>query len=387
MPGSFVPIVGKRQPDTVKATQNSFLASTNTVIEPQFSVVVPAAEFQTGVTLPANFQQKSGFAKNLILTVNASGGVNGTTNVATQPDAPFNVIQSVLFTDPNGTPLYSYTGYELYLINKYGGFGAILGLQDPTQQPDYVPVSTGSSGTGNFNFTVVIPFEFAKGLGCIPWDNSAALPNIIIQIAPSSAVYSTAPGTVPSLTITCDIEYYSITPNGVLPDMFGTTLQIQKQVATPQFAANSSTPIVIPKLGGAMLGLILVIRDTTNARVDAWPQGNNRLFVQLDTNIWLNSRFSILVNEMARQFYNGQPFSRETGVLVVTRKNSLTDANLGLLDSGIAALATQPNTSITLTGNTWGSGGSGTYTLSVLAPSVVPPAGAVYVPQGLKEFE
>jgi hypothetical protein len=260
MPGSYVPIVGKRQPDTVKPTQNTFLAETNDVIEPQFTALVPSAEFEVGTTLPANFQQKSGFARNLILTVTASGGVNGTTTVATQPDAPFNVIQSILFTDPNGTPLYSYTGYELYLINKYGGFGAILGLQDPTQQQDYSAVSVGSTGTGDFNFTVVIPFEFAKGLGCIPWDNSAALPNIIIQIAPASSVYSTPPGTLPSLTITCDIDYYSITPNGTLPDMYGTTLQIQKQVATPQFAAGSSTPIVIPKLGGALEGLILVIR-------------------------------------------------------------------------------------------------------------------------------
>ena len=74
--------------------------------------------------------------------------------------------------------------------------------------------------------------------------------------------------------------------------------------------------------------------------------------------------------------------ARPTGTICITRRTSLGQDDKGLFDTGETYLSTNPGTLIEIGGAPWGSGGSGPYTLSVLAAQVVP-AGTLI--QGLPE--
>jgi len=70
-------------------------------------------------------------------------------------------------------------------------------------------------------------------------------------------------------------------------------------------------------------------------------------------------------------------------VLAISRKNSLAQNSLGLLDSGEAYLSTNPGTLVELNGAPWGSITNAPATVTAVIGQVVP-TGAVI--QGLPEL-
>nr|MDA8333331.1 hypothetical protein [Candidatus Dormibacteraeota bacterium] len=75
--------------------------------------------------------------------------------------------------------------------------------------------------------------------------------------------------------------------------------------------------------------------------------------------------------DMANQFQLASGYLRETGVLVFTRKTSLNQVSLGLLDTGEGYLSTNPGTSVQVQG-TWGTISNAPATLTILAGQFVP---------------
>ena len=71
-----------------------------------------------------------------------------------------------------------------------------------------------------------------------------------------------------------------------------------------------------------------------------------------------------------------------TGVYVYTRKTSLNQETLGLLDTSEATISSNPGTLIEVQGQPWGSGGTAPYTLNVIVGQIVPRG---RLPQGLPE--
>ena len=74
---------------------------------------------------------------------------------------------------------------------------------------------------------------------------------------------------------------------------------------------------------------------------------------------------------MANQFQLASGFLRETGVLVFTRKTSLAQVEMGLLDTGEGYLSSNPGTSVILQG-TWGTISNAPAILSCYAGQFVP---------------
>jgi hypothetical protein len=74
--------------------------------------------------------------------------------------------------------------------------------------------------------------------------------------------------------------------------------------------------------------------------------------------------------------------ARPTGTYAVTRKNSLNQKSMGLLDSGEVYLSTNPGTLIELNGAPWGAGSNSPATANVLVGQIVPTGSIV---QGLPE--
>src|SRR5437868_3449745 len=78
-----------------------------------------------------------GYLRHLLVYVQATGGT-GAAAVAKE-DAPWSAIQELTLHDVNGAPIVGpISGYDLFLINKYGGYA---GFGDPATSPAYSAVA------------------------------------------------------------------------------------------------------------------------------------------------------------------------------------------------------------------------------------------------------
>ena len=317
-----------------------------------------------------------GWLRNFRLRFTASGGAsNSTVTSAAAADAPYNVVQMLQVWDALGTPIYALPGYEaLKLIPLFsGGFGTEESA-DVAFLPSFSAVATGAAttGTGNFQFASCIPFEFAKGVGVIGAANGDALPKIQIQLNPSSSVYTTAPLTLPSIEVRVNSDYYWLpTGENVSPPGLGSTRQWFLQQGYPGIGNGSVATVTIPRQGGYLDTMIFIMRDSNNARIDGWP---TILRFKIDGIGTIETYLDEIYDDMAIAWGFGctnQP-ARPTGVIALTRKTSLGQRVLGLLDTYEAALSTSSGTSMTLEGAPWGTVTNAPATLSAILGQVIP---------------
>lgn len=323
-----------------------------------------------------------GYFRGFRMKFKVTGGT-GTTAVA-KADAPYSICSLVTLKDAFGTPIIVAPGYEaLFLIPLYGGQLGLQGTRFVSNLPSYSAMTS----AGNFTFYTYLPFEFSKGYGVISGANASLLPNLTLNVASETSVYTTNPaGGTLALEVQNDADFYWL-PEGVAvePPGLGTTCQWIYQQCNPTFSANSTTTVQLPRLGGYIAALILEIRDANGVRQDAWP---TRLRVLVDGVPLIDSDMQEIYDDMAIQMGIGSgaaasgKTTRPTGTICLTRRTSLSQEDMGLFDTGESYLSTNPGTLIEIQGAPWGSGGTGPYTLSVLAAQVVP-AGTLI--QGLPE--
>lgn len=299
--------------------------------------------------------------------------------VAAQADAPYSVVSLITLRDAFGTPLMVVPGYEgLKLIPMYGGEGFILGAADPANRPSFSALSAGAAGTGNFTFMSELPLEFTKAYGVISGANASLLPNLQLNLAASTAVFSTPPGTLPTMALDLDADFYWL-PDGVAvePPGLGSTCQWVLAQGNPTIGSAGSVRVAAPRLGGYLSTIIMIMRDSTGARIDGYP---TRVRIYVDGVPLIDASFAELVDDMYA-FSGG--LTRPTGVLVITRKLSMSQLNLGLLDTGESLLSTNPGTLIEVEGVPWGTVSNAPATLNFLIGQIVPSGSII---QGLPEL-
>lgn len=225
-----------------------------------------------------------GYMRYLDLSIVASGGTSAGTATQTA-DAPFNVIQNLFLRDPYGQPIIQASGFSLYLILLYGGqAGAVTFGNDATRLPSYSVLQTATgAGNGNFTFSLDLPLELdSSGYCSLPSMNAASQPQLQLQFNPSATVYGgTAPTTLPTLTATVDEALWMApvdNPQIAPPDVGSSAQWSEARAATP-VAASAFQRIVLPRVGTFIHTLILILRDATGARVEAWPTGDLSLWV------------------------------------------------------------------------------------------------------------
>lgn len=374
---------GLQQPQTtIEAPGGPFIRHSQPGRRPMYDV--NGLQFATSggiVTQP--LVSVPGYIRGYRMKFAVSGGT-GTTAVA-KADAPYSIASLVTLKDAFGTPIIVAPGYEaLKLIPLYG---SQLGLLGGTRFIENLPSYSAMTTAGNFTFYSYLPFEFSKAYGVISGANASLLPTLTINVAAETAIYTTNPaGGTLALEVQNDCDFYWL-PEGVAvePPGLGTTMQWIYQQCNPTFSASSTTTVQLPRLGGYIAALILEIRDSTGKRVDAWP---SRLRIIVDGVPLIDSDINEIYDDMAIQMgigsaaYASGKVTRPTGTICITRRTSLSQADLGLFDTGETYLSTNPGTLIEIQGAPWGSGGTGPYTLSVIAAQVVP-AGTLI--QGIPE--
>ena len=339
-----------------------------------------------------------GYTRGYRITASASGGTG--TAVTASADAPHNWASLIQLKDAFGTPLIVAPGYEAsYLIQLLGGQFGIGPTADTKNLPSYSPIA---AATGNVTVSTYLPLEFAKAYGVISSANASLLPTLQMNMNTAAAFYgATVPTTLPTWQFTVDQDFYWL-PDGVAvePPGLGTTQQWVFQPSNPTIGSGASLNVQLPRLGGFLSVIIAELRDGAGARPTTaggntgWPTAGNRLRFIVDGVPQMDSLYTDFQNDMAINFEVGTAFGATataagtvmnpapSGVLAISRKNGLSQANLGLFDTGETYLSTNPGTQIEFAAAPWGGITTGPMTLNALCGQVVP-SGALI--QGLPE--
>lgn len=275
---------------------------------------------QAGITMGALWtpilKPVGGYLRGLNFYIQAvSGGATATTASA---DAPYNVIQNLYLRDPFGQPIIQADGYSLYLINLYSGQVGTLNVgNNPAALPSWSAVS---GTTGAFNFRMYVPLEMdSSGYCSLPNMNASSQPQLQVQTNPSNVVFSAQTGTAPSLTLSVDEPFWMapIDNPAAAPSDVGSSAQWSVSSAAAGIASAQFQRVQLPRVGTYIHTLILILRDSTGARIDAWPQS--------DLSLWYDGVPVLMESfqERVDQMYTQYGVTRPTGVIVYSYRDSI----------------------------------------------------------------
>lgn len=294
------------------AAEVPFIVGSNLYSEPPFFVDVQlldgnSHEFVHQVT-PGNF------LSGIVLDVTSAGGVIGAGVLA--GDAPYTVISSITFEDISGGPiLYPMTGFAAAMRQKY--------LQmwdgDPGKRP-------GFSNTVNPSFRLRLMVEVRDTLAILANTDARAQYRIRYTVAPSNQTFTTAPTTLPTVTVKGWIECRA-QPDG--HDLLGhPIIGVPEGMSTSRFLMHENPPLVGGNnvvrhtlVGNEIRGIIWVVRNSLGVRVDLTDNNAGAIDVRLD-NRRLFKRTPTQIIEQMFDFYedlgNGT-WTREVGVYAYPR--------------------------------------------------------------------
>lgn len=239
----------------------------------RFSFTVGTVTAQAAAPTPISPVQipAVGFLSHINLEVTVTG--TGGTTPAFTADAPFNILQAVEFKTAAGNDIIApYTGYQLYLANKYGCQFAEAPMSDARLGRQY----SATAPSAHFFLQIPLEFDARTGLGAVP----ALASNRSYQLAMTLAAISTVLSGGPSVTVTINgTAYYwseppAQTQSGVTqqtaPNGVGTLSQwqIEMPAVTPGDKYIKSNNV-----GNVLRTLIFTLRNSAGARIDTngWP--------------------------------------------------------------------------------------------------------------------
>lgn len=361
---------GPSQPQqTVAAAVVPFIRASQEVVQQGATQTLAAASWAAGANMPFNVPSY-GFLGEEILTMTGAGG-SGTATVAAQPDAPWSMFATILTRDANGTPIIQLDGYAAYLARLLGGYKPFR----PDQSSfGYSAIVTGANASGNFKFKLELEHMFGpEGWGLLPNMDASAVYTTQLTFNAPSAVYSTAPTNLPSITALIEGVYRSRPnqqnaygqPNEVDPPAKGTVSYWTSQTFS---VVNGANTLQLNRVGNVIRNHILVFRDSTGARSTADSGGTT------PTSITMKKDASVLFTEnvdtLRQRDYEAYGFDVPAGVIALPYT---TDPNgIPGHEYGDSYLSTATSTNLQLIFNSTAAG-----TLQVITNDIVI-AGSLY---------
>jgi len=209
-----------------------------------------------------------GYLRGLKITVTISGGAG---TVVFNEDAPWNILQNLIFAEPNGAQIVQFSsGYHLFLAGKYGGY---QGWNDP--KATFYSFST-TGGNGQITYWLPLELNNRDGLGALPNQNAAALFQLRYSVSAASTIFSTVPTTMPTVTVAVQ-AYEFDQPQSSTDGMANQTTP--PSMNTTQFWSEQQYPVVtgnnrirLTRVGNYIRHLGFVYRASTRAAGDtAFP--------------------------------------------------------------------------------------------------------------------
>ena len=334
----------------------------------RYSYSTTAALSGTGIVpLPPIQIPAVGFMRKLQMKVTFTG----TAGTAFTADGPFNLLSSIEFRTAAGNDLLvPMTGYQMYLMNKYGH----PTITSPYSDPKFVSYSTTAGTAATFYLDIPFELDSETGWGSIPALASNRSYQLNINLAPYTVVTGATAGNV---AIDLTAFYWSEPPaqsaSGIgqetQPQGLGTISQWQ--LDTPPLTPGDKY-VKLNNVGNFMRNIIFVLRNAAGARVSAdWPATSeiyldNEPMFYLPSADWqraMRTQFGLAAT--AADAANGI----DTGVYVIP-----FDALVGSLSGDPANsrsqyLPTLDSSQLQIRGMSFGANAS---TLEILTNSVIP---------------
>jgi hypothetical protein len=320
-----------------------------------FQLTANATEFVHNIT-------PGGFLRGVDLFITSAGGVAGTPTA----DAPFNLLSSVSLENIDGSPiLYPMSGYSYAMWQKFSA----PWIGEPSN-----PAQLYSSGQATPGFLLHVWPEIYGTAGVLANTDARAQYRIRFTLNAGAQV-ATGYTTTPTVTVTSYLQSWAQPDR---EDLHGNSVQgvppglnlariVRHQYANLA-AAGGTNLIQVTNTGNEIRNVIVIIRDQTNARVDAI---SGVLRVRLDDRS-LGTFTPNALFDRAVRFYptlGNNTFPRPTGVYVFPRFQSPTPDN-GLLLFGESWLATSNATYLTFEFTTAAGPTGGT--VEIITDEVVP---------------
>jgi hypothetical protein len=230
-----------------------------------------AAQAVNPIDVPAR-----GWATSLVLQVDMTLGVLGVG--ALHEDYPFNIFDQLSLTRPNGNPYYGpMQGFSSLVTNLSGGYEF---TEDPRLAPDFV-------GSINAHFHLRIPIEITHhdAYGALIDQDAAAAYKLSWTVPASTALFTTAPTTIPAVRFRAHLEGWEQPPGA---DLNGRPIeQAPPGTPTAQFWSEQTFNIVaglntirLTDVGNLLRVVGFIFRDDSTPRVrnsTELPQDSIRL--------------------------------------------------------------------------------------------------------------
>jgi hypothetical protein len=269
----------------------------------------------------------TGFLNDLFVLVEGTTSGNSA-SVTFAANGPFNVIDTITFTDTNNQPIVGpIDGWDLYIINKYGGYA----FQDDPRSSPIFTATTGSGGTGGtFAFVLRIPVQLVprEGLGSLP-NKSASTPfKVKIIVAATATIYGTGPTAAPSVRVRITPESWWQPQSA---DVQGNPLaQNPPGVDTTQFwnkttytvSAGSISPQLTSSVGFPVRNLLFVLKDNSASRSQGESDWPDPFRLKIEANVMIDRLKSLWKARIAQDYgYTGSTFdaagAKDNGLYVL----------------------------------------------------------------------
>jgi hypothetical protein len=210
------------------------------------------------------------YMRSILLKVETTTAGAGTTTATASADYPFNIISYLRVKQPNGQTMYSVSsGYHAAMIQKFGLYRQPQN-SDPRSDPDYV-AGVGVAPTVTFGIRIPFELDLRDALGALPNKDAAAPFTIELGLNSTSTIYTTAPGTAPTIKITPILEAYDQPPETLdgkpvetTPPNMNTLQRWTEQSITMVTGAYDAR---VRKLGNYVRELIFISKNSSGARI------------------------------------------------------------------------------------------------------------------------
>jgi len=230
-------------------------------------------------------------------------------------DGPYNVIDTIIFTDTNNSEIIGpITGWDLYVIDKWGGY---CFQDDPEANTDLFTSTTNatasSSAAGSFSFMLRIPVELVPrdSLGSLP-NKSASTPfKVKVTVASIATVYANSATVGGSCRFRMTpVSYWEPTatdgsgnPVSNQPPGVNTTQYWNKTDYT--VAAGSFSTLLTNSVGFPVRNLGFVLRDSNLSRSQGESDFPNPFKLQLQSNIIIDRLLKVWKKRITEDFGYG----------------------------------------------------------------------------------
>lgn len=286
-----------------------FFYGSNTYVEKFFTASQQLGAAQVEFVSNVN---PGGFMRGVRLEVRSAGGVLGAGSLS--GDTPWNVFASATLENIDGSPIiYPMSGYAHFARQWFGRpwWG------DPSRRYDF-------SNTVNPAFSLFMQPELRHTAGVLSNTDARALYRIRFTINTSTAFFSVAVTTNPTVTVTCYLESWAqpdaqdLRGNPIEPLPPGLSLQtIARHQVINLSAVGADNTFQISNMGNEIRCFTWIMRNSSGVRTDLtsnpirWRLDNRSLGVFSDQEVFNQ------MNDFYESLQNGS--TRPTGIYVWPR--------------------------------------------------------------------